>query len=640
MSGASTFLVTKTSATSCCRHWETGPEHICAIGRNHSDMVKFGAHDPEYEKVHPRLRGLVQRATARGLCDDKVLVQPDLSTAPNAQMNLSEIEGKLERLQRTISERFSDIEQAVERMSETQSEMASKLSKDQENIAGPANDKKVTKAIGRAKFTLGGTSSGNTEESYYVPRVTGKAQMKSEKDNKDAFAGNMEENYHVPRGTGTAQKKSEKDNEAAFVPSTIYSCDSITGIDDALFDDGRGTSTCLFCGKTWTQEEADFSFLPGQHLAREHRFGDCNLNVSYRDWNDLEAHLISFHGWMKPADTSESETAKARFRTKSRLLHGKLLRLDDSWSQPVRRPDHDEVTSSHFLGLHALNVILGEARLGIPRIPSNLSNLEVAHQLCLSLAMLDKLLITDKPPQIDMTDGDLSRIAYRAACAEEELTVSGFEDLRYEKYYSFDQSEVEEVLWLYGMGPWLRNPTHSWVFSISESEKQALLTCDDCLTKRTYQSYREGIIHLFSNHSKGLDFHKSIPELLAVGSTILVKRRVGLGSGDVGATGHLDQGTIVDLVAALGKSTSGDEITKWLWGMFLDSPAFRRLLRSGRAFQGGGLTRSSRPWAISILKCWDDTLPLLRQIQSQSPDGSTLAADFGSKLSDWHVERG
>ncbi|KAK3363512.1 hypothetical protein B0T25DRAFT_436789, partial [Lasiosphaeria hispida] len=61
MTGPATTLVTTSSATHC-RPWENGREHVCAIARTHSDMVKFGPEDHEYDKVRERLRGLAGRA--------------------------------------------------------------------------------------------------------------------------------------------------------------------------------------------------------------------------------------------------------------------------------------------------------------------------------------------------------------------------------------------------------------------------------------------------------------------------------------------------------------------------------------------------------------------------------------------------
>ncbi|KAK0729438.1 hypothetical protein B0H67DRAFT_476537 [Lasiosphaeris hirsuta] len=61
MTGPAVTLVTKFSATHC-RPWENGPEHVCAVARTHSEMVKFGPQDHEYDKARERLRGLARRA--------------------------------------------------------------------------------------------------------------------------------------------------------------------------------------------------------------------------------------------------------------------------------------------------------------------------------------------------------------------------------------------------------------------------------------------------------------------------------------------------------------------------------------------------------------------------------------------------
>ncbi|KAL7910421.1 ankyrin repeat-containing domain protein [Trichoderma velutinum] len=74
MSGEPAVLVSKASATHC-RPWENGPEHICAINRTHSELVKFTQDDPEYDRVLGRIKSLAQRAiTAR-----KSTLQPNLS---------------------------------------------------------------------------------------------------------------------------------------------------------------------------------------------------------------------------------------------------------------------------------------------------------------------------------------------------------------------------------------------------------------------------------------------------------------------------------------------------------------------------------------------------------------------------------
>ncbi|KAH8880966.1 hypothetical protein GQ53DRAFT_799429 [Thozetella sp. PMI_491] len=62
--GPGAVLVTKASAT-LCRPSGDGQEHICAVDRSHSEMIKFGPQDHEYEKALVRINGLVRRALAK-----------------------------------------------------------------------------------------------------------------------------------------------------------------------------------------------------------------------------------------------------------------------------------------------------------------------------------------------------------------------------------------------------------------------------------------------------------------------------------------------------------------------------------------------------------------------------------------------
>jgi hypothetical protein len=61
MSGPLELFVTKSSATHA-RSWESGPEHICAIARTHSELVRFRINDPQYNVVRQKLQGLTRRA--------------------------------------------------------------------------------------------------------------------------------------------------------------------------------------------------------------------------------------------------------------------------------------------------------------------------------------------------------------------------------------------------------------------------------------------------------------------------------------------------------------------------------------------------------------------------------------------------
>ncbi|KAL6812492.1 nacht and ankyrin domain-containing protein [Trichoderma sp. SZMC 28015] len=100
MSGEPAVLVSRSSATHC-RPWENGAEHICAINRAHSEMVKFGQEDPEYDRVLGRIKSLAQRAiTAR-----KSTLRPNLS--PEEEKSLQSLAF------RQMQDRGNDIELAV-----------------------------------------------------------------------------------------------------------------------------------------------------------------------------------------------------------------------------------------------------------------------------------------------------------------------------------------------------------------------------------------------------------------------------------------------------------------------------------------------------------------------------------------------
>jgi hypothetical protein len=60
MNGEPTVLVNQPSATGGSRSWEATPNHIHAIKRNHSEMVKFYPRDPCYTIIRHVLKDLVE----------------------------------------------------------------------------------------------------------------------------------------------------------------------------------------------------------------------------------------------------------------------------------------------------------------------------------------------------------------------------------------------------------------------------------------------------------------------------------------------------------------------------------------------------------------------------------------------------
>ncbi|KAH7160554.1 hypothetical protein B0J13DRAFT_581459 [Dactylonectria estremocensis] len=101
-------LVTKFSAT-YCRSWEDGPQHICAVARTHSNMVKFRPRDHGYDNARERLEGLSRRGLSarRGTQASKVKFLFPYNQIPDFVKR----SGILENLKRQLMCGYSSIAQ-------------------------------------------------------------------------------------------------------------------------------------------------------------------------------------------------------------------------------------------------------------------------------------------------------------------------------------------------------------------------------------------------------------------------------------------------------------------------------------------------------------------------------------------------
>ena len=70
-----------------------------------------------------------------------------------------------------------------------------------------------------------------------------------------------------------------------------WSCDFLPGIEDAFSASG---SICLYCGDEFDDNSTEWS-IKGRHLVDEHRYGDCNLLVSYNSEEIFHRHIQEFH---------------------------------------------------------------------------------------------------------------------------------------------------------------------------------------------------------------------------------------------------------------------------------------------------------------------------------------------------------
>lgn len=74
-----------------------------------------------------------------------------------------------------------------------------------------------------------------------------------------------------------------------------WCCDSLSGIEGAFSDQRSGREVkCMFCKEHFDLNATDW-YDRGKHLAETHRYGQCNLSLSYHYTSRFRSHMINFH---------------------------------------------------------------------------------------------------------------------------------------------------------------------------------------------------------------------------------------------------------------------------------------------------------------------------------------------------------
>ena len=85
--------------------------------------------------------------------------------------------------------------------------------------------------------------------------------------------------------------KLSQQRQQLFLGPVEWSCDLLPGIEAAFSASG---SICLYCGDVFDDHSADWS-IKGRHLVDEHRYGECNVYLSYDSEVKFAEHIQQFH---------------------------------------------------------------------------------------------------------------------------------------------------------------------------------------------------------------------------------------------------------------------------------------------------------------------------------------------------------
>ena len=85
-------------------------------------------------------------------------------------------------------------------------------------------------------------------------------------------------------------KLSQQRQQLSLAP-VEWSCELLPGIEAAFAASG---TICLYCGDEFDDNSADWS-IKGRHLVDEHRYGECNVLLSYDSEEKFAQHIQQFH---------------------------------------------------------------------------------------------------------------------------------------------------------------------------------------------------------------------------------------------------------------------------------------------------------------------------------------------------------
>ena len=174
--------------------------------------------------------------------------------------------------------------------------------------------------------------------------------------------------------------------------SPKWSCDFLTGIEAAFGEDG---SVCLYCGDRFDQGTTEWP-SKGRHLVDNHRYGECNLLLSYSSTETFTKHIEQFHQCCLGYDGAHSKvfiSKHCRFGKKRGFHRDRASKdqnlVDDFYSIRSRRW---EVERS---GANLKSIPYSP---GLPRQVRDGRELDLGYALMMEDWIVDGLMVTSSRP--------------------------------------------------------------------------------------------------------------------------------------------------------------------------------------------------------------------------------------------------
>lgn len=381
-------------------------------------------------------------------------------------------------------------------------------------------------------------------------------------------------------------------------------CNAISGIDDAFNND-----TCLFCNETC---EPSDSFERGRHLVEKHRYGQCNHDASYEEFEDalFRDHIVQFH--QVTSHTLLASLQDHFLRAKAPFRVGWRRDQHSSGDKTQYEMPHEEESPQTGLMLQTeLRQVIHSAKI-VRENPLRAS--WDNSYFAAALRHLDIWCFSPVESELEIIS-----LGLKAACIEEEMVVCGHDNL-------FIHRQLPDQLFLnqYALrksAEWrsLEDSnkdvfTSLWLCRIPDAlyRDPRLNKCRPCASHRLYPTRSEAIDHLRSifhapeyNHS--LEHRiEEIPYKLNVSWTTIRSNC----------------------------RNNKDMILSWLTTFFLESPTLRRILRSSEEVNCVP-GKPPEAWMAALLESWDrdhSEDSSAEEVEAKGSDGAVDSRDNLSSL--------
>ncbi|KAK7984894.1 hypothetical protein PG988_002516 [Apiospora saccharicola] len=285
--------------------------------------------------------------------------------------------------------------------------------------------------------------------------TTSRSSQDAEKEDEKSDLSYSSKTSLQRYGSGTNSMKPKSLRDLVQNPNgpqvCHWSCDALNGIDDVFEYHGmNGYSICKLCSFKfyWTDDEC--FIRQGQHLVKRHAFGSCEGNACFGNKSDFVNHLVVFHKMMVH-DFNRGSPKEWPNKSWIDELFRRWGSAPESSDVPVTRVDGTSQLSYPVFAnrfIDAISRILQASGL-MPRLDYYMPKGELTGhpwtrfgcvtEVCDALAKLDD----DETARI-LGRREYSRVCYTIGCLEEELVITGYEELLELESY---KSSAHDALW-------------------------------------------------------------------------------------------------------------------------------------------------------------------------------------------------